>query len=344
MPTLRACLPGASSRLRSERGGRGCAWRCFGRSNSGVAERQRDEVVFEDTHIIHSPSLLCLPTHPLPLCPFYPVVHSFAPLPLSLLLLLMAPVTPRKQQATAAGSVTLASRSRRALVHSLVTPERSKVDKASTPVGTRKRKNTEINNLVHLGAAAADGRGNCQSLQEEGEPDSKQHERGLLAAPLELAAVAATKKRKVAPPINNTTPNRTSTPTGTATTAPVASTSRTSRLSLNAIKSIKPVSANAASYSASRRSIVPAPTPTTGTTVSTTTSTARTSRQHRDEQTRTAQELEAQEWKKKYRKAFKSFIFYFDALEDSKRREADACVKELGAVCFNQSTHPYITY
>ena len=52
----------------------------------------------------------------------------------------------------------------------------------------------------------------------------------------------------------------------------------------------------------------------------------------KDDERRILQEREALEWKQKYSKAFKSFIFYFDTIEESKKQNAEKCVGALGAV------------
>lgn len=41
---------------------------------------------------------------------------------------------------------------------------------------------------------------------------------------------------------------------------------------------------------------------------------------------------ESQQWRAKYRKAFPSFTFYFDAIDDSTKASLSAAVKKLGAV------------
>jgi hypothetical protein len=53
----------------------------------------------------------------------------------------------------------------------------------------------------------------------------------------------------------------------------------------------------------------------------------------KDDERRQQQEQDAVEWKKKYKRAFKSFVFYFDSLDMARKREAEKCVKDLGAVC-----------
>lgn len=61
--------------------------------------------------------------------------------------------------------------------------------------------------------------------------------------------------------------------------------------------------------------------------------TFRSAKVPRDEETRRRQQEEdALDWKKKYKRAFKSFVFYFDGFDAARKREAEKCVKDLGAV------------
>ena len=47
---------------------------------------------------------------------------------------------------------------------------------------------------------------------------------------------------------------------------------------------------------------------------------------------RTRQEDAVANWSKKYGEAIKGFVFYFDSFEDSKRREGERALRDLGAV------------
>ena len=59
---------------------------------------------------------------------------------------------------------------------------------------------------------------------------------------------------------------------------------------------------------------------------------SREAQRTKDNERRSLQEQEAVEWKQKYSKAFKTFTFYFDGFEDSKKREVERYVREIGAV------------
>lgn len=61
-------------------------------------------------------------------------------------------------------------------------------------------------------------------------------------------------------------------------------------------------------------------------------SASRRNKAQKDDERRQQQEHDAAEWKKKYKRAFKSFVFYFDSFDVARKREAEKCVKELGAV------------
>ncbi|KAK9899130.1 hypothetical protein P389DRAFT_44432 [Cystobasidium minutum MCA 4210] len=57
----------------------------------------------------------------------------------------------------------------------------------------------------------------------------------------------------------------------------------------------------------------------------------RSNKAQRDDERRHQQEQDALDWKKKYKRAFKSFVFYFDGFDAARKREAEKCVKDLGA-------------
>jgi hypothetical protein len=135
--------------------------------------------------------------------------------------------------------------------------------------------------------------------------------------------------------------------------APVASTSRRPAvLPQEAIATPRPTSRTSTLVIESRRPASRRPSATNETVNTTTTTASQSKRRSATKATTTAgdsasrrsklqkehderrqqQEQDAIEWKKKYKRAFKTFVFYFDGFDVVRKREAEKCVRDLGAV------------